>query len=154
MFKTAGLQCSKQLVSCVQNSWSNIFKKLGEVKGLGEVKALGEVKGDCTVIYQLFDNSFHMAKTEEGGLIPAVREPGPGGKYHVHGEAVFAPKELQYSTFNLVKPLLEAAEPYQRILVSPLPRYLQGRCCDRFPTFRMRTTRRYRRRPFWPVDAT
>ena len=91
---------------------------------------LGEVKGDCTVIYQLFDNSFHMAKTEEGGLIPAVRESGPGGKFHVQGEAVFAPKELQYSIFNQVKPLLDVAEPYQRIMISPLPRYLEGRCCD------------------------
>ena len=48
----------------------------------------------------------------------------------MHGEAVFAPNELQYSTFNLVKPLLEATEPYQRIRVSPLPCYLQGPCCN------------------------
>ena len=109
--------------------WRVMKSKIQSMVDLMKEK-LGEVKGDCTVIYQLFDNSFHMAKTEEGGLIPAVRESGPGGKFHVQGEAVFAPKELQYAIFNQVKPLLEVAEPYQRVMISPLPRYLESRCCD------------------------
>ena len=60
---------------------------------------LEEAKGDIVVILQLFDNGFFLAQTEDGGLLPAVREP-VGGKFHVHGDLVFAPKELQYSLFN------------------------------------------------------
>ena len=91
---------------------------------------LAEVRGDCIVIIQLFDNSFYLAKTEEGGLIPPVKESAPGSKYHVHGELVFAPKELQYSIFNTVKPILEAVSSHQKIMISPLPRYLKDRCCE------------------------
>ena len=90
---------------------------------------LGGIRGPCNVVIQMYDNSFYLAKSEEGGLIPAVRE-SVGGKYHVHGESVFIPKELQYSTFVLSKPILEAAALHQIILVSPLPRYLYEGCCQ------------------------
>ena len=52
---------------------------------------LKEAGPNCIVVYQLLDNSFYLAKTEEGGLIPAVRE-SIGHKYHVQGELVFTPK--------------------------------------------------------------
>ena len=55
---------------------------------------LSTVRGDCIVIFQLFDNRFYMARTEEGGLIPAVKEASRDSKYHIHGELVFTPKEL------------------------------------------------------------
>ena len=73
------------------------------------------------MVIQVYENSFYLAKPEEGGLIPAVWE-SVSGTYHVHGDSVFAPKELQYSTFILSKPILEAAAINQVILVSPLPR--------------------------------
>ena len=82
------------------------------------------------MVFQLFDNRFYMARTEEGGLIPAVKEATAGSKYHIHGELVFAPKELQYSVFNTVKPVLDAAASFQKIVISPLPRYLHTRCCE------------------------
>ena len=87
------------------------------------------IRGPCNVVVQLYDNSFYLAKPEEGGLLPAVRD-SESGKYHVPGESVFAPKELQYSTFVLSKPILEAVAMHPAILVSPLPRYLHESCCD------------------------
>ena len=66
--------------------------------------------------------------TEDGGLIPAVCD-GVGGRYHVQWESILIPKELQYSTFNQSKPILDAAMSQQKILVSPLPRYLNNGCC-------------------------
>ena len=89
---------------------------------------LEEAKDVCVIMYQLFDNSFYLAKTAEGGLIPVVREES-GGKYHVHGELTFAPKELQYSMFCDIKPIIELAGSHQKIIISPLPRYLNDRCC-------------------------
>ena len=89
---------------------------------------LEEAKGDIVVILQLFDNCFFLAQTEDGGLLPAVREP-VGGKFHVHGDLVFAPKELQYSLFNMVMPILDLVNHHLKIIVSPIPRYLRARCC-------------------------
>ena len=90
---------------------------------------LRDIRGPCNVVIQMYDNSFYLAQPEEGGLIPAVRE-SVSDKYHVHGDSVFVPKELQYSTFILSKPILEAAAMHQIILASPLPRYLHESCCE------------------------
>ena len=49
--------------------------------------------------------------------------------YIVQGELVFAPKELQYSTFNTTKPILDMAASQQKILISLLTRYLYDGCC-------------------------
>ena len=107
--------------------WRCIKPKIPAMVDLVRSK-LDEFKGDTVVILQLFDNSFFLAQTEDGGLLPAVREP-VGGKFHVHGDLVFAPKELQYSLFNMVKPILDLVNHHLKIIVSPIPRYLCTRCC-------------------------
>ena len=45
--------------------------------------ALDAVGEDCTVVYQMLDNSVYFAKTEEGGLVPICKRVD---KYHVDGE--------------------------------------------------------------------
>ena len=107
--------------------WRCIKQKVAALAELVREKLVA-IKGTCTVVLQLYDNSFFMAKTDDGGLIPAVRD-GIGGKYHVHGESVFAPKELQYATFTLSKSILDAVSSQQKILVSPVPHYLHDGCC-------------------------
>ena len=84
--------------------------------------------GQCTVVFQLYDSSFFTTRTEEGGLVLTVRSES-SGRYHVQGESVMVPKEMQYSTFLLSKPILEVAKSHQKILMSPLPRYLNSGCC-------------------------
>ena len=71
----------------------------------------------CVAILSELRNYF--TRTEEGGLLPAKR--GEDGRYHVLGESVFAPKELQYSVFNQAKPLLQMAGDIMKILICPLP---------------------------------
>ena len=39
------------------------------------------------------------------------------------------PKELQYSMFTDIKSIIELASSHQKIIISPLPRYLNARCC-------------------------
>ena len=107
--------------------WRCIKMKVPAMLNLIKSK-LEEAKADCVILYQIFNNSFYLAKTAEGGLIPAVREES-GGKYHVHGELTFAPKELQYSMFCDVKSIFELAGDHHKIIISPLPRYLNARCC-------------------------
>ena len=86
------------------------------------------VTGQCTVVFQLYDNNFFMTRTEEGGLVPAVRSES-NSRFHMLGESVMVPEEMQYSTFLLSKPILDVAKSQQKILMSPLPRYLNSGCC-------------------------
>ena len=117
-----------QVIRAVIPGWRCTKSKIGDMTELVQDK-IRDIRGPCNVVVQLYDNSFYLAKPEEGGLLPAVRD-SESGKYHVPGESVFAPKELQYSTFVLSKPILEAVAMHPAILVSPLPRYLHESCCD------------------------
>ena len=74
---------------------------------------------DCTVVFEMMDSNFFLAKTEEGGMVPVCRRGS--SEYHVDGDLVFAPKELQYSVFCDAKPLLEVAGGRKTIFVSPYP---------------------------------
>ena len=83
---------------------------------------------DCSVVFEMFDSNSYLARTEEGGLVPICKRL-LSGEYHVDGDLVFAPKELQYSTFCDAKPLLEVAGNRKKIVVTPIPRYLLQSCC-------------------------
>ena len=89
---------------------------------------LKTARPNCVVVFQIFDTSFHFARTEDGGLVPACRATSDA-KFHVHGESVVAPKESQFSAFTVAKDVLLAAAKHQIIIISPLPRYLYGKCC-------------------------
>ena len=89
--------------------------------------ALEKEGTDCTVVYEMFDSNCFLARTEEGGLVPICKRAS--GEYHVDGDLVFAPKELQYNCFCDAKPLFEAAGSRRKIIISPIPRYLLSGCC-------------------------
>ena len=90
-----------------------------------ELDAAGE---DCTVVYQMLDNNYYFARTEEGGLVPICKRQ-LDNSYHVDGELAFAPKEIQYSTFCTARPLFELAGSRRKVVVTPIPRYLKRGCC-------------------------
>jgi len=81
----------------------------------------------CCVVYNLFDNCFFFSRGDDGSLTRAAR--GADGVYHIVGESVLAPKELQQRTLKQLVPLLEAGGNCPKILISPLPRYLERGCC-------------------------
>ena len=89
-------------------------------------EVLREVGDNCTVVFQLLDSSFFFARPAEGGLVPICRT---GDTFHVHGDLVMAPKEMQYTMFNDIKPILEAAGDRRKIVLSPLPKFLHKPCC-------------------------
>ena len=87
---------------------------------------------DClyktVVIFQLFDNSVYMAKTEDGAIMPCRKE-GESHRYHVDGDLMLAPKELLRDIINTCTPVLKAAGETKKIIVTPLPRYTAHGCC-------------------------
>ena len=55
---------------------------------------------------------------------------GEDGRYHVHGELALAEWAALRKIFNISAPLLRAAGGNKKLILSPLPRYVQGKCCD------------------------
>jgi len=107
-----------------------------KVKVSNALESLPRNRRTC-VIYQLFDNCLYYARCEDGSLIPARK--GQDGRFHVDGESVLAPKEMQYRTFKQLLPVLELAGGNGSIIVPPLPRYWKAACCgdpDHIPNLR------------------
>ena len=82
----------------------------------------------ATVILQLYDSSIYFSSSENGELVLPKR--GEDGCYHIMGELVLADWAALKKIFNLSVPLLRAAGNNHKIILSALPRYVPGRCCD------------------------
>ena len=119
--------CGASVVKLTVPGWRITRPKVADM-AVRLKDALVEEGEECTVIYEMFDSNFFLARTEEGGLVPICKRAAGG--YHVDGDLVFAPKELQHAVFCDAKPLLEAAGNRRRIIVSPIPRYLLLGCCE------------------------
>jgi hypothetical protein len=81
-----------------------------------------------TFILQMFDDSFYMSATEEGGLIPLSKDLD--GNLHCFGELVVAPKELQHKVFKQVAEEISKIKNNPIIILAPLPRYREQPCCN------------------------
>ena len=124
---TDALAASGQTVTkLTQPGWRITRPKVADMAS--KLHQLLEKEGaDCTVVFEMLDSNFFLAKTEEGGMVP-IRRRG-SGEFHVDWDLVFAPKELQYSVFCDAIPLLELVGGRKTIIVSPIPRYLVLGCC-------------------------
>ena len=80
----------------------------------------------CLVL-EIFDNCFYFAQCDDGSLLPARK--GHDGHYHVDGDLVLAPKEIQFSTFSKLIPLINKFDGVKKVLIPPLPRYVTASCC-------------------------
>ena len=80
-------------------------------------------------VLQLWDNCSYFVRDDEGGLSAPKKEAD--GKYHIKGAAVFAHQDTQLLMFKKTMPILDEVKNMRRIILSPLPRYLQARCCNK-----------------------
>ena len=111
----------------VVSGWRIMKQKVAKM--CEDLKAvLADVGEDCTVVYQMFDADYFLAKSDEGGLLLICKLISR--EFHVDGELAFAPKELQYSIFCNAKPLAEVTGARRIILLKPFPRYLATSCCS------------------------
>ena len=80
-------------------------------------------------VLQLWDNCNYFVRDEEGGLTAPKKEGD--GRYHIKGAATFAHQDTQLIMFKKTLPVLDAVKDMRRIVLSPLPRYMQARCCQK-----------------------
>jgi len=82
---------------------------------------------NTVVILQIFDNAIFRGHDENGKLVEPFRKEG---KYHILGHLSTASEEELKYLFALAAPVIRAAKKCPVILLSPLYRYVTGRCCS------------------------
>ena len=140
-FITVGGSHAGRTAACLRNGghtvdeirlkgWRPTSEKIQELSDKISASKAKVPKGctSCTV-YQLFDSCYYFTRSEDGSLIPPKRDTD--GTYHVVGESVLAPREMQQRTFKQLLPALQPDDSGYKILVAPLPRYLLGGCCSK-----------------------
>jgi hypothetical protein len=92
-----------------------------------ELKKLA-VGPNTVIVVQVFESGLYMAAPGEGGLIPPSKRLD--GSYHMDGDLVLLPKELQYDLFKQLVLELDSYKNNTVIFMGPLPQYLERGCCS------------------------
>ena len=83
---------------------------------------------EAVFVFQLYDSSIYFGSSDSGEL--SLPKRGKDGRYHVVGELALAEWAALKKIFNISAPLLRAAGSNRKLILSPLPRYVQGKCCE------------------------
>jgi hypothetical protein len=95
---------------------------------LSEMLSTSDVR--TVVIYSIFDNNTFFCAGDDGSrTLPAKN--GGDDRYHVPGRLVVAGHDVVKSLVNTSIPLLRAGGEKEKIILSPLPRYLIPCCGNR-----------------------
>jgi hypothetical protein len=79
------------------------------------------------LIFLLLDNGYFQTGCEDGSIIPHSKDVT--GHYHVDGDLVCGPVECAKKLFQQIVPALRKFSNLDKILLTPLPRYIWGSCC-------------------------
>ena len=83
---------------------------------------------EAVFVFQLYDSCIYFGSSDSGELSLPKRDED--GRYHVLGELALAEWAALKKIFNISALLLRAAGGNMKLILSPLPRYVQGKCCD------------------------
>jgi hypothetical protein len=90
-------------------------------------EALNNSDKRCVVVYHLYDNNVFFSSQDDGSRSLAVK--GSDNIYHIPGKLVYADYHVVKNLVNTTVPLFRAAGKKEKVVLSPLPRYLK-RCCS------------------------
>jgi hypothetical protein len=79
------------------------------------------------IIFWCLDSAAFYSQTEDS-ILPPVRDVS--GQFHIHGSLITAPSEMFGKSVKQCIPLFNISSAAKKIILSPLPRYWQSRCCD------------------------
>jgi hypothetical protein len=80
------------------------------------------------LIFIGLEESFYMAQDETGHTLPARK--APDGHFHVDGELIVGGKDVQMKLFKLLDPIWDLEKDLKMVVISPMPRYITGSCCN------------------------
>jgi hypothetical protein len=91
---------------------------------------LFESNSRTVIIYQLLDNNVFFEAREDGSRsLPSKNTED--NIYHINGRLEYADHMAIKSLINIITPLLRAGGDCEKIILSPLPRYMKRCCKDR-----------------------
>jgi hypothetical protein len=85
--------------------------------------------GQDYVVLQLFDNSCYFSEDKAGRALP--KRDYNDRKYHVSGKLSTATREEFKELLNTCIPILRAGGECTKLILSPLARYVTGKCCSK-----------------------
>jgi uncharacterized membrane protein YgcG len=88
----------------------------------------GESVEDVVIVLGVLDNTFFKARFEDGEAIPICKRLD--GTYHVDGDIICAPLETSKAALLQLLPLMKALPEHDKLLLTPIPRYLWSSCCE------------------------
>jgi hypothetical protein len=116
---------------------------------------------DTCIVYFLYDNDIYLAEGENGEKSLPTKPRG-SRVYHVEGKLVTASREEFKEIFNVSVPLLRGGGDLNKIILSPLARYVQAPCCDnedhctnfQLPSYRQQMGEKMANMETWIRDFT
>jgi hypothetical protein len=84
--------------------------------------------GTPVVIFGL-DNSSFCGVTNDGNIAPMTKCVKNDSKYHAIGELVVAPERSMAHAVDQVNRIIEICGENPVFVISPMPRYIVGKCC-------------------------
>jgi hypothetical protein len=94
----------------------------------GKITSVAATMEDPLLVLCLLDNSYFQAMAADGSISPHLR--GQDGRYHIPGELICGPADSAKRMFLQLTPLFKALADLDKLLVTPLPRYLWQPCCN------------------------
>jgi hypothetical protein len=80
-----------------------------------------------TILIDPLSNSIFCGTDPEGNPKDSVRDSD--GKWHIEGDLVFRPRSVIKKTLNLCAEIFRNEKPFNIVIISPVPRYVSGKCC-------------------------
>ena len=124
---SAALSAAGEKVLCLASpSWRLSAENVAALAQTVEEAAASNP--EAIFVFQLYDSSVYFSSSDSGEL--SLPKRGEDGRYHVLGELAYAEWAVLKKIFNTSSPLLRAAGSCMKLILSPLPRYVQGKCCE------------------------
>jgi hypothetical protein len=94
------------------------------------------------IVLQLLDGSCFYARGEDGSRTLPTK--AADGKFHIVGDMVVCPGEVQLEHLNGLKPIFDVIDKRPCLMVMPMPRYVIEGCCGDNTHISNRSDRHFR----------
>ena len=122
-------RCGKKAIAATVAGWRPTQEMTGQLlRKIERALELCPDKSSVVAVFQMYDNCSYFARADDGSMAPAKKLSD--GKYHMEGASILAPKESQYVLFKKTLPILESVADLRKVVLAPLPRYLEKKCCS------------------------
>jgi len=114
------------VINLAKPGWKVNEDSVEEVRKLIEFE-LARSPSTAAVLFFGMDNCTYFGSTQIGSRQPAIRDSA--GKHHLEGRLVMATRDDIKELARGMMPLMKQVNELQKVVVTPLPRYLWSKCC-------------------------